>query len=516
MVEREDNLNLEDEEEIKKEIGDETIYFSDKIQKIRQGLFNSHQERNFLITDKAIYNLKGKKVKRRIEIEKIKGITISKLCDQFILHGNAQEYDYLFVSNKRFQIIKTLQTLFTQLTNKDLIFTIKNEKELKKYIVGKDERKKQSTLFKIDPKDFMSIREYIESNGSMSINTHPNTYKLESCEFIKYNKYKGDESLSNFEIICLIGKGSTSNIYLANYNGQKVALKILDKSYIYQNDLIDKILLEKNILSSFQDEKFLCHMKFYFTTKTKIIFVLPFYPGGDLFSFLKNHGPFDEATTVFYITQIAHIISFLHSKNILYRDVKPENFLIDEKGYLVLIDFGSCKITEEKSELHSSFCGSIDYVSPEMISGEGHNLMTDWWSVGILTYELLFGIPPFHGDTTERTLDLISNSIISYDSKIHITSVTKDFITKILNKKIRERIGQGGFQEIIKHHFFQACSSNNIINQKMSPNIMPEITDDYTANFDKFFINSEIEDFDKSFDPSCLQECEPLFEEFKK
>ena len=90
----------------------------------------------------------------------------------------------------------------------------------------------------------MSIREYIESNGSMSINTHPNTYKLESCEFIKYNKYKGDESLSNFEIICLIGKGSTSNIYLANYNGQKVALKILDKSYIYQNDLIDKILLE--------------------------------------------------------------------------------------------------------------------------------------------------------------------------------------------------------------------------------------------------------------------------------
>ena len=142
--------------------------------------------------------------------------------------------------------------------------------------------------------------------------------------------------------------------------------------------------------------------------------------------------------------------------------------------------------------------------------------MTDWWSVGILTYELLFGIPPFHGETTERTLDLISNSIISYDSKIHITSVTKDFITKILNKKIRERIGQGGFQEIIKHHFFQRCSYNNIINQKMSPNVMPEITEDYTANFDKFFINSEIEDFDKSFDPSILEKCEPFFEEFKK
>jgi len=510
-----DNLNFEDIEEIKQEIGDETIYFSDKIQKIRQGLFNSHQERNFLITDKAVYNLKGKKVKRRIEIEKLKGITISKISDQFILHGNTEEYDYLFISSKRFQIIQILQTLFNQITNKDLIFTIKNEKELKKYIVSKDERKKQATLFKIDPKDFMSVREYIESEGSMSINTHPNTYKLES-EFIKYNKYKGDESLNNFEIICLLGKGSTSNVYLANYEGQKVALKIFDKVYLYQNDLIDKILLEKNILSSFQDEKFLCHMKFYFTTVNKLVFVLPFYPGGDLFNFLQNHGPFDESTTAFYITQIAYIISFLHSKNIIYRDVKPENFMINENGYLVLIDFGSCTISEEKTELHSSFCGSIDYVSPEMITGEGHNFMTDWWSVGILTYELLFGIPPFHGDTTERTLDLISNSILSYDSEIHITSVTKDFITKLLNKKIRERIGQNGFQEITKHSFFQGSGYNNIIEQKMSPNIIPEITDNITSNFDQYFINLDIEDFSLTTDETLIEECQPLFEEFKK
>ena len=515
MVERIDNLNFENEEEIKQEIGDETIYFSDKIQKIRNGLFNKHQDRNFLITDKAIYNLKGKKVKRRIEKEKIKGITISKISDQFILHGNSEEYDYLFISTKRFQIIKVLQTLFNEITNKYLILTIKNEKELKKYIVGKDERKKQATLFKLDPKDFMSVREYIESNGSMSINTHPNTYKLES-EFLRNKKYKGDESLDNFEIICLIGKGNTSNVYLANYSGQNVALKVFDKVFLYQNNLIDKILLEKNILCSFQEEKFLCHMKFYFTTDTKIVFVLPFYPGGDLFNFLQNHGPFDEETTAFYITQVAYIISFLHSKNILYRDVKPENFLIDENGYLVLIDFGSCKIFEEKCELSSSFCGSIDYVSPEMISGEGHNLMTDWWSVGILTYELLFGVPPFHGSSTERTLDLISNSIISYDSKIHITSVTKDFITKLLNKKIKERIGQGGFQEITKHHFFQGCSYNNIVNQKITPNAMPEINEDYTNNFDKMFINSNIEDFEQSSDPSLFDDCAHLFKEFEK
>ena len=302
---------------------------------------------------------------------------------------------------------------------------------------------------------------------------------------------------------------------MASYNGDKVALKVFDKVYLYQNNLVDKILLEKNILSSFQDEKFLCHMRFFFTTSTKLVFVLPFYPGGDFFNFLQNHGPFDESTTAFYITQVAHIISFLHSKNIIYRDIKLENFMVDENGYLVLIDFGSCKITEEKTELHSSFCGSIDYVSPEMISGEGHNMMTDWWSMGILTYELLFGIPPFHGETTERTLDLISNSIISYNSKIHINSVTKDFITKLLNKKIRERIGQGEFQEIIKHHFFQVVNYNNIINQKVSANFVPEITEDYTNNFDKIYVNSEIEDFEQSSEQSLLEECSPFFEEFK-
>ena len=511
-MEQIDNLNYEEEEEIKKAIGDEIIFFSDKILKIRQGLFKSHQERSLVITDQAIYNIKGKKVKRRLEIEKIKGITISKLSDQFIIHGNTKEYDYLYVSPKRYKIIQILQTIYNKLTNKDLFFIIKNEKELKKYTVTKDERKKQGTLFKLESKDFMSIREYLDTNGSMSITAHPNSYKLES-EFKQNNKYKG-ETLSNFEILCLLGKGKMANVYLANYKGEKVALKIIDKAYVYRNELLEKILLEKNILSSFQEEKFLCHMKFFFMTKAKIVFVLPFYPGGDLFNFLQNHGPFDENITAFYIIQVAHIISFLHSKNIIYRDVKPENFMIDENGYLVLIDFGSCKITEDRTELHCSFCGSIDYLSPEMINGEGHNLMTDWWSVGILTYELLFGIPPYHGESTERTLDLISNSVISYDSRIHITSVTKDFISKLLQKKVRERLGHGEFQEIVKHHFFQSHSYNNIIKQKMTPPIMPEINNDYTNNFDKYYVNSHIEDLDESSDPNAIEKYQSLFSEF--
>ena len=517
MEECDDTLNFKDDEEIKEIIGDETIYFTDTVEKVKDVIFGSRQQRNLIITDQAIYNLKGKILRRKIEIKNLKGITISKISDQFVIHGNQDEYDYLFDSQKRIKIIELLQTLFQSKTHKNLIFCIKNEKDLNKYVVTKKERAKQPTLFKIDPKDFMSINEFLDSGGSMNINTHPNTFKLE-VEFNKNYSFKENITFKDFKIISMIGKGNTSKIYLAIYDNEKVVLKVFDKKFIYNNDLIDKILLEKNILSSFRDEKFLIHMKFYFMTKTKLVFVLPFYRGGDLFSCLQRHGTvFDESITTFYIIQIAYMISFLHSKNIIYRDLKPENILINDNGYLILTDFGSCKVVEENTELQSSFIGSIDYMSPEIISGEGHNFMTDWWSYGVLIYELLFGIPPFHGESTERILDLICNSVLKYNSKIYITPVTKDIISRLLKKNPKDRMGRNEFNQIIQHHFFKGVTVNNILNQKITAPILPVINGDDLANFDQIYVNSKIEDFDKEEKNGneLNEECEKLFEEFK-
>jgi serine/threonine protein kinase len=360
----------------------------------------------------------------------------------------------------------------------------------------------------------MSIREFIDSDGSLSINTHPNSQKLED-EFKKDNKYREGISFMHFEIISLIGKGNTANIYLANYEGEMVALKVIDKAFIYQMEMIDKILLEKNILSSFSDEKFLCHMKFFFMTNTKICFVLPFYPGGDLFTMLENKGPFDEATAGFYGAQVAHMISFLHSKNIVYRDLKLENLMVNENGYLVLIDFGSCKVIEEKTELQCSFDGSIDYMAPEVISGDGHGMMADWWSFGILIYELLCGKPPFHEGSTERILDLITTSNIRFPSKMRVSSVTRDFIVRLLKKNPKERIGQNEFQQIVTHHFFQGSNVNSVINQKYSPPLTPNISGDPLANFESIYTNQGIEDFNGSYDSGILDQIGNEFEDFK-
>ena len=295
-----DNLNFANDAEIKAMIGHETVYYSDKIIKVRQGLFSSNQERNILITDEAIYNLKGKEKKRSFKIEHLRGITISRMSDKFVVHGKNEEYDYLYSSPHRLKIIEILEAIYEYLTQNELLFSIINEKDLSKFVVGKKERKGNSDLYKVEANKLMSVREFIESGGSMNINTHANSLKLEQ-EFSQANKYK-NESLSNFNIICIIGKGKSSTIYLAEYEGEQVALKIFDKLYLFKNDLIERVVLEKNILCSFTDNKFLCHMKFYFTTRTKVVFVLPFYPGGDLFSILLKSGKFDETTCAFYGT----------------------------------------------------------------------------------------------------------------------------------------------------------------------------------------------------------------------
>ena len=198
------------------------------------------------------------------------------MSDQFVVHGKNDEYDYLYSSPNRLKIIEILEAIYESITQNELLFSILNEKDLSKFVVGKKERKSNSELYKVDANKLMSIREFIESGGSMNINTHANSLELEK-EFTKENYYK-NESLSNFNIICIIGKGKSSTIYLAEYEGEYVALKIFDKLYVYKNDLIERIILEKNILCAFSEQKFLCHMKFYFTTRTKIVFVLPFFP----------------------------------------------------------------------------------------------------------------------------------------------------------------------------------------------------------------------------------------------
>jgi hypothetical protein len=175
MADIDDRLDFESNANIKERIGDENIIFSDTVTKIATDkLFGKSQERKMLITNQAIYNIKGdNEIKRRIRIEDIRGITVSRASDQFIVHCNQHEYDYLYVSKSRKKIIKVLQNLYEAVSGKDLLFCQKDDKDISKYVTGKKERRKSVNLFKIGESELSSIKDYIENDDSNAQEEEP-------------------------------------------------------------------------------------------------------------------------------------------------------------------------------------------------------------------------------------------------------------------------------------------------------------------------------------------------------
>ena len=200
---------------------------------------------------------------------------------------------------------------------------------------------------------------------------------------------------------------------------------------------------------------------------------MPFLSGGELFQHLRKFRTFDEDKVRFYGAQIALALEYLHSKGIVYRDLKPENILMDDKGYLRLADFGMAKKLKD-DEKAMSFCGTPEYLAPEIITMEGHDKNADWWSFGILLFEMLCGLPPFYVENFDKMYDMIKGSPVKFPKRINLSEDAKDVIRKLLEKNPKKRLGsQSGIEEIKKHPFFKGVDWDNIRNKK-------EVTPDNT------------------------------------
>ena len=413
----------------------------------------------------------------------------------------------------KFILIETIEKIYEYLTGKELLFSIQNKKNLKIFVTLKEEKEKNLNLTKIDFNNLMSIREYIESAGNININCHPQT-EIVSEIFEQNNRYK-EEKLSNFKILKVIGKGCSSNIYLSLYQNENVVLKVIDKLYIINNSLITQIELEKNILSSF-NEDFFVQIHFYDRNKNNICNAI--LSRRRFISISSEKKTFDESIVAFILVQVANMIKYLHERNIIYRNLKPENLLLNNDGYLKLCDFGLCEINKNESELY--FCGSAEYISPEIINGKGYNYISDWWSFGILCYELLFGIPPFYDKSIDKIFDLISSTQLSFPNYKFISNDTKDFIVKLLEKNPEKRLGYNqGYDEIISHPFFNRVIVDKIIKKQINSPISINISNsDLTLNFDNIYtkITPQILENIEPKDMNKIIEYEKIFEEFKK
>lgn len=483
---------------------DEEIRFSVDTKKVND--YNKAQSRTLLITNKRVYNLSGKKIKRAIKITDITALTKNNnaKCLEFVIHVPS-ESDYRFRLDKlkiRDEIFSTLKELYTGLLKKPLPQYGVDAPDLKEFHTVKADVKKgicrvpqESCRIKEEdpaPTEAAAFGGYggEEAKGGIRKNTRGTIYSAK----------KGEEvCLEDFICKKVLGKGSFGKVFLVEKKDEHklYAMKSLRKDVILDNDQLESTKLEKDILLKAK-HPFFVKMAYIFQTEQKIYFVMNFVRGGELFTHLQNEKRFKEERAKFYAAQIISAIGHLHNKKIIYRDIKPENILMGEDGYLYLADFGLAKEMTNR-DFTSSFCGTPEYLAPEIIQNKGHNHAVDWWSIGILVYEMIVGFPPFYHSNQQTMYELIEKFPVKFPDpvkhKIPMSEEVKDLISKLLAKDPKDRIGtEGGVNEILKHPWFEGFDFDKLLKKELEPPMIPKLSEskDDVSNFDEEFTGQDV------------------------
>ncbi|KAG1347120.1 putative serine/threonine protein kinase IRE [Cocos nucifera] len=312
--------------------------------------------------------------------------------------------------------------------------------------------------------------------------------------------FKDRTSIEDFEIIKPISRGAFGRVFLAKkrVTGDLFAIKVLKKADMIRKNAVESILAERNILISVRNP-FVVRFFYSFTCRENLYLVMEYLNGGDLYSLLRNLGCLDEEMARTYIAEVVLALEYLHSMNIIHRDLKPDNLLIGRDGHIKLTDFGLSKVglinsTDDLSgpDLSSavlsgdheplpatkraqkreqrrkqSAVGTPDYLAPEILLGMPHGPTADWWSVGIILFELLVGIPPFNAEHPQKIFDNIMNRDIPWPQMPEEMSYeAHDLIDKLLIENPVQRLGATGAGEVKSHPFFRNTNWDMITRQK--------------------------------------------------
>jgi len=234
-------------------------------------------------------------------------------------------------------------------------------------------------------------------------------------------------------------------------------------------------------------------LRYAFQSKEKLYFVLDYFQGGELFFHLKNNRRFPEDVARIYVGEIALALGHLHSLQVIYRDLKPENILLDDNGHVCLTDFGLSKDVDPTDKAHT-FCGTPEYLAPEIVTGAGHDKAVDWWSLGILLYELTVGIPPFYSQNVNEMYNKIQHGVLRFPP--FLSENCKNLIVQLLNRDPKKRLGsKDDVNDIKVHPFFKTVSWEKMMKKEIDPPYKPKVkaaTD--TANFDSTFTSEPVVD----------------------
>uniref|UniRef100_A0A0A9X2E0 cGMP-dependent protein kinase n=1 Tax=Lygus hesperus TaxID=30085 RepID=A0A0A9X2E0_LYGHE len=315
-------------------------------------------------------------------------------------------------------------------------------------------------------------------------------YKDELTDRKRLNEEFENLRLSELRVIATLGVGGFGRVELVQVAGdpqRSFALKQMKKSQIVETRQQQHIMSEKEIMGEANCD-FIVKLYKTFKDRKYLYMLMESCLGGELWTILRDKGHFDDGTTRFYTACVIEAFDYLHSRNIIYRDLKPENLLLDVNGYVKLVDFGFAKRL-----LHGrktwTFCGTPEYVAPEVILNRGHDISADYWSLGVLMFELLTGTPPFTGADPMKTYNIILKGIDAIEFPRNITRNATVLIKKLCRDNPAERLGyqKGGISEIQKHKWFDGFNWEGLRTRTLTPPILPKVRNVIdTSNFDDY------------------------------
>mmetsp|Transcript_4418 Transcript_4418/g.14026 ORF Transcript_4418/g.14026 Transcript_4418/m.14026 type:complete len:426 (-) Transcript_4418:259-1536(-) len=304
---------------------------------------------------------------------------------------------------------------------------------------------------------------------------------------VQQHTFSSSLSVSDFDLLRVVGKGAFGKVMLVRkkrgHDASRIfAMKVLKKSTIAAKGQTEHTRSERSILCEIR-HPYIVRLRYAFQSDVKLYLVTDYYNGGSLFYHLRKSRGFSEIRARFYAAELLLALDHLHNSGIIYRDLKLENILMDHLGHIALTDFGLSKenVTDVFNSQLTTFCGTAEYIAPELLKGQKYGASVDWWSFGILLYEMMGLQTPFYDKNRKLMFHSIINSEPNFPA--HFTPSSKSVLSKLLRKEPSERLGTNGAIEIKTSDFFGAIDFQQLFMRESRPPFKPEVSSDEDTKY---------------------------------